>query len=606
MGFNKEVKVVTRTIPSKESFVVEFKSDKKPLPDHELVATVVCLANSEGGEIYLGVENNGSITGLNPNHQDAAGMAALIANRTRPSINVRINLIEEDGKFIACVNVPKSTKLVATIDGLIQRRNQKIDGTPECIPLDPSEIESRQGDLGLLDYSARLISGATEADFDPLEQERLRQLIDTYQGDPTLRNLSDAELNGALGLVRTNKGGIRIPTVTGLLIIGREQAIRDHIPTHEVAFQVRDDTQVRVNDFYRGPLLKVFERVREQFEARIEQDEVQVGFMRAPLPSYDGVAFREAFVNALTHRDYTRLGTVFVRMDSDGLTISNPGSFVEGVTLENILIVEPKPRNPTLADAMKRIGLAERTGRGVDLIYARSLRYGKPEPDYSRSTSNTIVVYMDNSTKDIPFYRLILQEEERTKKTMPLDSLIIMARLRKERRIDLSTAAKATQKNLSDARSTLERLVEADLVEPRGLTRDKIYILSPRVYRALDIPSEYVRQAGFASIQNEQMILQYIRQHGKIQARDVVDLCRINRNKASYLLSRMRLAGKIHLAGMGSAIHYVTEVSAEGETSLNTIDGSRNDKGLNNLTKSSEKFAKQPPLFDDRTTTDSS
>ena len=62
------------------------------------------------------------------------------------------------------------------------------------------------------------------------------------------------------------------------------------------------------------------------------------------------------------------LGRVRVLMDDDGLTISNPGGFIEGVTIENLLTAEPHGRNPALADALKRIGLAERTGRGFDRI----------------------------------------------------------------------------------------------------------------------------------------------------------------------------------------------------------------------------------------------
>lgn len=51
------------------------------------------------------------------------------------------------------------------------------------------------------------------------------------------------------------------------------------------------------------------------------------------------------------------------------MTLSNPGGFVEGVTLENLLVTDPRPRNPLLADIAKRLGLAERTGRGIDLIF---------------------------------------------------------------------------------------------------------------------------------------------------------------------------------------------------------------------------------------------
>jgi ATP-dependent DNA helicase RecG len=261
----------------------------------------------------------------------------------------------------------------------------------------------RKSNFGLLDYSALPVSGASEADFDPLERERLRQMVERYSGDRALLTLSDEELDGALGLT-SREGKRRVPTVAGLLILGREAALRECLPTHEVAFQMLEGTQVRVNDFYRAPLLKTFERVMEQFEARVEEDEIQVGLFRVPIPTFDKRAFREAFVNALTHRDYTRLGAVHVRLEMDGLVISNPGGFVEGVTLDNLLVVEPKPRNLLLADTIKRIGLAERTGRGVDMIYEGLLRYGRPAPDYTRSDATTVVVRLSGERQIFHFF----------------------------------------------------------------------------------------------------------------------------------------------------------------------------------------------------------
>lgn len=67
-----------------ESLMLEFKSDAKRLPDRDLVAAVVALANTEGGYLLLGVEDDGTITGLHPEHQNLAGMPALIANKTNP------------------------------------------------------------------------------------------------------------------------------------------------------------------------------------------------------------------------------------------------------------------------------------------------------------------------------------------------------------------------------------------------------------------------------------------------------------------------------------------------------------------------------------------
>ncbi|MEQ8226060.1 MAG: ATP-binding protein, partial [Candidatus Eremiobacterota bacterium] len=257
----------------------------------------------------------------------------------------------------------------------------------------------------------------------------------------------------------------------------------------------------------RIPLLKIFERVIEKFEARIEEDELQDGLFRVPIPNYDRRTFREAFINALVHRDYTRLGAIYIRLENEDLTISNPGGFVEGVSLENLLVVEPRPRNPVLADTFKRIGLAERTGRGVDLIYQGLLRYGRPEPDYSRSDSSSVTVKLSGNEADKNFLHMILKEEERTGSPIPVDKLIILSRLRNEKRLDIVSLTGAIQKNESSTRKVLENLVETGLVEAHGIKKGGTYTLSAKIYKTLGKSIDYVRQTGFDPIQQEQMIL---------------------------------------------------------------------------------------------------
>lgn len=116
-------------------------------------------------------------------------------------------------------------RLVATAEGLLQRRRLQADGTPQCVPFHPHEFASRQSDLGVLDYAALPVAQAAEADFDPLERERLRQLVERYGGDRLLLTLSDEELDGALGFIHT-EGQRRVPTVAGILVLGREAALR--------------------------------------------------------------------------------------------------------------------------------------------------------------------------------------------------------------------------------------------------------------------------------------------------------------------------------------------------------------------------------------------
>ena len=61
---------MARIIPSSESLTVEFKSDLKKYPDSDIFEAVVAFANTEGGSLYLGVEDNGQITGVHPSHKN--------------------------------------------------------------------------------------------------------------------------------------------------------------------------------------------------------------------------------------------------------------------------------------------------------------------------------------------------------------------------------------------------------------------------------------------------------------------------------------------------------------------------------------------------------
>ncbi|MBW7865070.1 MAG: putative DNA binding domain-containing protein, partial [Candidatus Hydrogenedentes bacterium] len=385
-----------------ETLTAEFKSDRKPLPDRELVAAVVSLANTDGGKLLLGVEDDGTATGVHADHRDTGGLAALIANRTNPPVTVRAGLMDVDGRQVIVVDVPKTRSIVSTSDGLLLRRRLLANGRPEAVPFYPHEFMQRQSAMGLVDPSAAPVESPAVDVLNPMERQRIREAIRRYGGDMSLLPLADDEMDGALGLV-TIVEGVRRPTVAGLLLMGREDALRRHMPAHEVAFQVLEGTEVRVNEFFRKPLLQTFEEIEPLFKAQVVEREIQAGLFRVPVPNYDRRAFREALVNALVHRDYSQLGAVHIRLDDYGLALSSPGGFVEGITLKNLLVAAPRSRNPLLADVVKRIGLAERTGRGIDRIYEGLLRYGRPVPDYTMSDASSVVLMMAKTDADTAF-----------------------------------------------------------------------------------------------------------------------------------------------------------------------------------------------------------
>lgn len=537
-------------LPPAESLTVEFKSDRKRLPDTELVEAIVGLANTEGGELWLGVEDDGTPTGLHPEHAQLAGLPGLIAARTSPSLAVHVDAMDIGGVRVARIAVPKGQTEVATASGVYLRRRIKHDGTPECAPMLPHDRASRRGHLGLVDASAQPVAGATLADLDPLERERLRQAVQQYGGDRVLLELDDEAMDGALGFTAREPDGQRVPTLCGLLLLGREGALRELVPSHEFAFQVLQREAVKFNEFRRYPLLKALDWLETNFRPYNPEEELLVGLFRVPVPMVDMGSFREAVANALIHRDYHRLGAVHVRLDDAGLTVSNPGGLVDGVTLANLLTTEPRPRHRTLADAMKRIGVVERSGRGVDTIYRGMLKFGRPAPDYSRTDATSVVLRLPTEPADLEFRRLVVEEERRRSSELPIDSLIALAALRELKRVSADELAGRIQRDAVSAKRTLEALTEAGLVEAHGNARGRNYTLSAAVYRRQGDKAAYTRQAGFSAIQNEQMVLNYVRQHGQIKRAEVMELCRLNEEQAKALIGRLK--GDDRLAQNGS------------------------------------------------------
>ncbi len=97
-----------------------------------------------------------------------------------------------------------------------------------------------------------------------------------------------------------------------------------------------------------------------------------------------------------------------------------------------------------------------------------------------------------------------------------------------------------TQKSEQATRTALEKLVEAGLVEAHGTGRGRTYTLSAKVYRKIGQKADYIRQAGFEPIQQEQMVLSYIEKHGEIKRAEAADLCHLNPNQAYRLLKRLK------------------------------------------------------------------
>ncbi len=538
-------------IAAGESLTLEFKGEeRKPLNDRDLVEAVVCFANSEGGLLLVGVEGDRRVTGARPRHSrktDLAKLQALIRSRTVPRLEVSVDSVATPQGDVLCLSVPRSATVVATSEGVCLRRVVAGHG-PECLPYFPHQHAGRGTALGVEDFSAQLCPQAGWRALDPLQFERARQLIAALRGDAALLELDDREMAKALRVVETS-GTELVPNIAGLLLFGREAEIEKHLPTHESAFQVLTaDADVRVNDFFRQPLLELAELLLARFDARAQEREVQVGLIRVPVPDYARNAFREALLNALFHRDYRRLGTVYVQWHPDRLELSSPGGFPEGVTPANLLVHEPLPRNPRLYGAAKRIGLVEQTGRGVDKVYLGQLRYGRPAPDYSRSDATGVRLTLRGGQESLQFAAFVF-ERERQRGPMTVEQMIVLNRLFHDRRVTTDQVAVEIQRSQNEARALLERLVEEGLVEARGEKRGRVYHLTASFYKTVGRPEAYVHVHGLEPLRQEALVEEYVRAHGSIRRAKAAELCGLAERQATLLLGKMVSKNKLAAHG---------------------------------------------------------
>jgi ATP-dependent DNA helicase RecG len=358
------------------------------------------------------------------------------------------------------------------------------------------------------------VPGASWADLDPVEFDRLRRLIGAARekADQRLAVLDDLALARELGVVRlaapegaadgsnpaaaapngpsaegTDPARVEI-LLAGLLLFGRPESLRRLAPTHEAAIQVFDRIDglaTGTNVFLRWPLLRLVEEFLARFRELNPNREVRFDLVRMRVPVYSEAAFREALANALIHRDYTAPGAVHVQWSEDQIIVSNPSGLPAGITVDTLLSAPPSPRNPLLADAFRRAGLVARTGRGIGQIWREQLRHGHAPPDHGRSGDHAVVVVLPGGRPDLGFARFVLMHEL-VGRPLSLPELQIINRMRRQPRLRTEEVAQMLAVSKTEARRALFRMVRAGLVEiENAATPRRSWTLSDYTQRAL-------------------------------------------------------------------------------------------------------------------------
>ncbi|MDO5697174.1 MAG: putative DNA binding domain-containing protein [Dermatophilus congolensis] len=538
-------------VASGENLTVEFK---RHLNDRELVRAVTCLANGQGGVVLLGVEDSGKVVGAQPRHGDATypdRLAAYIQNNTVPALGVEVRLDVVAGREVVRVDVPVADPApVATKEGLYVKRVLDAKGEPACVPMSPHEVVS----MGMItrgqDYATAPAVGASMNDLDPSEFERYRRLC--TGNDDSIAQLADEDILKALGFAPLGH-----PVSLGaVLLFGTQEALRRWLPTTEFLFQDLRPGELGINDQFVEPLLAAAERLWNEVDRRNSVTELLVGMHRVDIPLIPALTRRESIANALVHRDYSMLGPTTVQITENEFTVSNPGGFPPGVTIANIL-EESRPRSAALAGAFKRAGLVERRGKGVNDMFDQQLRAGRDTPDYSRSTSGSVTVAVTLGTADLDLVRFLRTYESERQRSLSLDELRVVHEVKSSGSVTASELAATLGMLPATVRAVAARLVEAGILEERGVGRSRRYHLTAGFYDAAQDRGAYVRVKGIDPLQQERMILDYVTAFESITRSQAAALCQTTPSQARTILKALVDSGRLRLVGERRGARYV-------------------------------------------------
>lgn len=519
-----------------------------------LADAAVCFANAEGGRIVLGVhdkakEREKAFVGVSAEYTPDLIRRAVF-ERTAPPLTLVVNERVEDGSRLLVIDVPPGVAPHSNSAGLATRRLGK-----ECKPFTPDEQREFLVARGQYDWSAES-SGADLRRVSRGEVDRLRQLL-AQAGAEELPRLRDRPLLESLGLIATD-GRL---TIAGVLLIAREDTIRDVVPSYGYAYQYRPTPGSEATSRLRGqkPLLAAVESLMDAVQARVEVQPLNVaGGIQLQLVDYPSSAVRELLVNALIHRSFDDAGTVDIEHSPDRLAIASPGGLVSGVTPANILTHPSTPRHRLLAEVVARCQLAERTGQGIDRVYREMLRAGKPPPaieDLGARTRASLAGGIGNDA----FIRFIRDMSPAL--GGDVDVLICLSILREATSVDASRLAEAIQRSPVEAEEVLERLAddEAGLLEPTRRTLRKPF------------PSYRLRNAPLAALSRavsyrrrtldeiDAKVVEHVREYGFVTNKTLQGLFDVNVYGARNMLTDLRdrqLINKIGKARGGPGVKY--------------------------------------------------
>jgi ATP-dependent DNA helicase RecG len=399
---------VRNNIQLGESHIREFKSalegppqSKKPRSVKELLREIgeqlVGFANADGGDLLIGVEDDGKMTGIP--HDEEAVQQLLRAPQTHVFAGQVLPLsyavsVELDGKRVLFFSVSKGTSQIYQLtDGKCVRRRDK-----ECVPISFADIQFERQEIHSREFERQFVDGASVSD---LDLEELQIAANSY-----LKGLSVERYLQQAGLSEYSPGGLRL-RMAGLLLFAKD--VRRWHPRCQLRILRVLGNELGAGDRYNvkeditedGNIFKLWVRGWDLLRTTflVQRTQFAEGARFETKFVYPEQACREALINAIAHRDYSVHSGIEIFVFNDRMEVRSPGALLSTIKVADLeeLKGAHESRNPLVARVLKDHKYMRELGEGMRRIFEAMEQNDLEKPQLVSSGSSFSVVLSNRS-----------------------------------------------------------------------------------------------------------------------------------------------------------------------------------------------------------------
>ncbi len=444
----------------RESETVELKE----IVVDEIKKEIVAFANCDGGKLYIGVRDDGTVAGVD----DADGVSLRISNMVRDAIRPDITMflhyrtIEEEGKEIVEVEIQRGTDRPY----YLAKQGMRPEG-----------VYVRQGysTVPATDTAIRRMIKETDGD----RFEAMRCLNQDLTFEAVEKEFAIRKIEFGPQQMRTLKLIDRDNLYTNLGQLLSDQCVHT---IKAAVFQGTDQTVFKDRREFTGSLMRQMNEAYDFIDFHNQTRATIEKLLRIDVRDYPEIAVREALLNLLVHRDYSFSSSALVSIYSDRIEFVSIGGLVPGIDREDILVGISVCRNQELANVFYRLHLIEAYGTGISKIM--KAYEGSVKKPVIETTKNAFKIILPNSNaeqerKQEPYF---LAEQPVNYKAGPgkpfgREEEKVLEYVHAHGAVTRSDVVGLLDVSISTAARVLKRLVQSGLLEQNGRARNTYYTI---------------------------------------------------------------------------------------------------------------------------------